>query len=61
MAAVDMSAKAVTVRLRSASQLRRLCVLLGRAGTTLRGRDDRSADSHGPGLHPPPPRPTLQA
>jgi hypothetical protein len=28
---VDMSAKAVTVRLRRVSQLRRLCLLLGKA------------------------------
>jgi len=47
---VDMSAKAVTVRLRRVSQLRHLCVALGKGkGTSLEGPrgSSRTADAVG--------------
>lgn len=41
---VEMSSKAVTVRLRRVSQLRRLCLSLGRAGGTRVKESEQGCD-----------------
>jgi hypothetical protein len=50
--AIDMSERAITLRIRQVEQLRRLCVGLARAGTAI-GREAPAEPSGAPGTHPP--------